>query len=95
MRYQLRDYRIRPGAMTEFVNEWRASVVPIRRRFGFEVVGAWSNAETNRFVWIIGHEADFEEADRMYYTSPERTELSPNPARFIDETRTEFVSPAL
>lgn len=95
MRYQLRDYRISAGEMSQFVEEWRTSVVPIRRKFGFDVVGAWSNAETNRFVWIVSHESDFEGADRTYYASRERTELSPNPARFIEEARTEFVSPAL
>lgn len=95
MRYQLRDYRITPGAMSEFINEWRAQVVPLRRQAGFEIAGAWSNPETNRFVWVVGHEGDFEEEDRSYYESSERRQLSPDPARFIEEARSEFVSPAL
>lgn len=95
MPYQLRDYRITPGAMNEFVIEWRTQVIPLRTRAGFEIVGAWSNPETNRFVWVVAHEGDFEEADRIYYASPERSRLSPDPARFIEEVRSEFVSPAL
>ncbi|MCH7586337.1 MAG: NIPSNAP family protein [Acidobacteria bacterium] len=94
MQYQLRDYEITPGAMTEFVTEWRTQVVPLRVEAGFEIVGAWSNPETNRFVWIVAHEGDFEEADRVYYESPGRRGLSPDPSRFIDKARSEFVSPA-
>ncbi len=95
MQYQLRDYRISPGAMTEFAAEWKAQVVPLRKKAGFEIVGAWSNPETNRFVWIMAHDGEFEEADRVYYSSPERSRISPDPARFIEEARSEFVSPAV
>ncbi len=95
MQYQLRDYRITPGAMTEFVAEWKAQVVPLRKQAGFEIVSAWSSPETNRFVWIVAHQGDFEEADRIYYASPDRGELSPDPARFLTEARSEFVFPAL
>ena len=68
---------------------------PIRTEAGFEIVGAWSSPETNRFVWIVAHEGDFEEADRIYYAAPDRAQLSPAPARFIAEARSELVSPAL
>jgi len=94
MKYQLRDYRITPESMTEFVAEWQTQVVPLRTRFGFEIVGAWSNPETNRFVWIVAHDGDFEEADHAYYASPGRSRISPDPARFIEEAQSEFVSPA-
>lgn len=80
--------------MTEFVTGWKAGVVPLRTQFGFDIVGAWSNPETNRFVWIVAYEGDFEEADRRYYESPERNRLSPDPARLIEEAQIEFVSPA-
>lgn len=92
MQYQLRDYRITSGAMIEFVAEWQSQVVPLRTQAGFEVVGAWSNPETNRFVWILAHDGDFVEADRIYYASPERSRVAPDPARFIEEARSEFVS---
>ena len=92
MRYQLRDYLITPGAMTEFIAEWKAKVVPLRTQAGFEIVGAWSSPATSRFVWVVAHQGDFEEADRIYCASPERRQLSPDPARFIEEARSEFVS---
>jgi hypothetical protein len=95
VRYQLRDYRITPGAMTEFVSEWRTGVMPLRSQAGFEIVGAWSNPETNRFVWVVAHPGDFEVADRLYYESPERSRLAPDPARFIEEAQSEFVTPAI
>jgi len=67
-------------------------VVPLRRLFGFKVVGAWESAETDTFVWIISHD-DFVSADRAYYQSPDRAALKPDPARHILEPRTFFASP--
>ena len=87
METQVRVYRIRPGAMDAFVQEWRKHVAPLRRSFGFEVLGAWAGVEDETFVWIIGHDGDFASADRAYYESPERAALDPDPARHILEPR--------
>ncbi len=94
MRYQLRDYRVLPGRMDDFVTLWRAQVVPLREQLGFLVVGAWSNPETDRFVWIVGYEGDFEAADADYYASPQRRAMSPDPAELLAHTSAEFVTPA-
>lgn len=58
MQHQIRECRITPGAMSEFVAEWEAAVVPLRLQAKFEIVGAWSSPETNRFVWIVSHAGD-------------------------------------
>ena len=86
LRYQLRDYVVKPGAMTEWLREWRAQIVPLRRQHGFQVVGAWTSGD-HRFIWILAHER-FEDADRDYYESPTRAALSPDPARHLDTTTT-------
>jgi hypothetical protein len=93
MTTQVRVYRIKPGALAEFVKEWREQVVPLRRRFGFKVLEAWESVEADTFVWIIRHDADFASADRVYYASPDRAALNPDPARHILEPRAFFVSP--
>jgi hypothetical protein len=84
---QLRDYRIEAGAMDDWVTEWRAKIVPIRRAVGFSIAGAWIVEEESRFVWLLRHpdgwEA-FEAADAAYFASPERAALDPDPARFIE-----------
>jgi hypothetical protein len=95
MRYQLRDYRITAGAMDRWVAEWREQVVPLRTAAGFTVVGAWANPETDRFVWILAHDGDFEEEDRAYYASSARAAVSPDPARLIEDGNSEFVVPVL
>jgi NIPSNAP protein len=84
---QVRIYRIKPEALDAFVEEWQKHVVPLRRRFGFEVVGAWASEEADTFVWILSHDGDFGAADREYYLSPERAALDPDPARHIEEPR--------
>jgi hypothetical protein len=93
MTTQVRVYRIRPGALEEFEREWREHVVPLRRRFGFEVLGAWTGVEDNTFVWIIRRDGDFAAADAAYYSSPERAALDPNPARHVVEPRTFLARP--
>jgi hypothetical protein len=88
---QLRDYRIAAGELHRFIEEWRAGIVPLRREMGFFIDGAWIVDDESRFVWLLSHPGDwraFEEADRAYYASPERTSLEPNPARLIEEQAT-------
>ena len=82
MAYQLRDYDVKPGVFDEFIREWAANIVPLRRKFGFTVEGAWANTERTRFVWMLSRD-DFEAADRAYYASPERAGLTPDIARHL------------
>ena len=82
MQYQLRDYAVKPGEFDEFITEWAANIVPLRRTFGFSVVGAWTNTDRTRFVWMLARD-DFEEADRAYYASPERAAITPDITRHL------------
>ncbi len=85
MEYQLRRYRIAPGKLDEFIEAWKAGVVPLREHFGFQVHSAWSIEESYEFVWVIGHDGPegFDVADAAYYASEERRRLSPDPAEHI------------
>lgn len=85
-RWQLRMYRVEPGRMDDWVDEWRAHVRPLRESMGFQVLGPWAG-EDDRFVWLIGHD-DLEAADAAYYSSPERTALQPDPARLLVDVQT-------
>jgi NIPSNAP len=93
METQVRVYRIRPGKLDVFVEEWRRQIAPLRRRFGFTVVAAWACKEDDTFVWVLSHADDFEAADRRYYASAERAALDPDPARHIVETQHLFAVP--
>ena len=88
MHYQLRRYEIEPGMLDDFAAAWRSGVVPLREGFGFHIHSGWAITETSEFLWIIAHEDKdaFEEADREYYSSQERRNLTPDPARFIVRT---------
>ena len=55
MKFQLREYTVKPGEMEEWVAEWRSKVAPLREKMGFEIVGAWTVDGTDQFVWIIGY----------------------------------------
>jgi NIPSNAP len=95
MTAQLRVYTIAEGEMERWLREWRERVVPLRRAFGFRVVGAWVRPEDRRFVWIISHDGEegFPAADRRYYESAERAALDPDPARLIEWAQTELLEP--
>jgi hypothetical protein len=76
-------YTIIDGALDDWIEEWRTHVAPLRRKLGFRVLGPWVDGDT--FVWLLGYEGEdgFAVADARYYESPERTNLSPDPARHI------------
>ena len=93
MELLLRIYTIRAGELDEWVREWREHVVPLRRSFGFEVLGAWAGeappGEPATFTWLLGYDgsAGIDAAGAAYHASPERAALEPDPARHIVEAR--------
>jgi hypothetical protein len=91
---QLRTYTINPGEMAAWLEEWSRLIVPLRRRQGFEIVGAWTT-ESNQFIWILRYAGPktWEEADAAYYASPERTAMQPDPARHIAKSEHVLMSP--
>ena len=93
MEYQLRMYQVKPGELDEFVEEWQRVVVPLRRSLGFLVVDGWRGADSESFVWLVGYDGDFAEADAAYYASPERAALDPDPARHIAHVETKMLRP--
>ncbi len=96
MECQLRDYRTKPGELSEWIEEWLTRVYPLRVKMGFRIIAAWVVEEESRFLWILGWEGppgSFEEADRAYYNSPERPPLSPDPARHLKKTEHSFITP--
>jgi hypothetical protein len=83
MTSELRLYTAREGRLDAFLEAWLAGVPRLRRVYGFEIEGAWVAREANRFFWVLSHPGDrdaFERADEVYYTSPERRALRPDPA---------------
>lgn len=92
---QLRMYRIADGKLAEFVHQWQTGVLPLRRKMGFTVDGAWTVRGEDRFVWIVSYEGEegFEAKNAEYYDSAERKALDPNPADLIEESMELIISP--
>jgi hypothetical protein len=94
VKFQIREYTIKPGEMHEWLGEWRSKIVPLRQSHGFEVLGAWTVDGTDRFVWIISYKGpkSWEQANDDYYSSPERKAMDPDPARHLAKTDTRFMT---
>lgn len=83
MEHQLRIYQVKEGRMDGWVELWRTEILPLRRRFGFSVIGPWIVHDEDRFVWIVGHD-NFSEANAAFYASPERSALEPRIPEHLD-----------
>ena len=93
MQAQLRTYRITHGKAGQFAAEWGAAVRPLREEFGFRVRG-WLSEETDEFIWLLEHDdrASFERADAAYYASEARRQVSPDPARLVENAVDRWVT---
>jgi NIPSNAP protein len=94
MTWQIREYTVKSGQMGEWIEEWKSRIVPLRRRHGFEILGAWTVKGTDQFVWIISYDGSksWEDANANYYQSPERKAIDPDPARHLAHTETRLMS---
>jgi hypothetical protein len=74
--------------MEDWLAEWSEHVLPLRRAFGFDVIGPWVKCDEDLFVWILGYDGDegWASADSAYYDSSERRSLVPDPARHLVKT---------
>ena len=93
MEIQLRDYRIQPGHMDDWIAGWESGILPLRQQEGFVLIGAWVDRSHDRFVWLVGYpNADgFEAAEGRYHASPARLALRPNPSDFVDTATLDMV----
>lgn len=94
MIWQIREYTVKPGEMDQWLDEWRAQIVPLRERYGFRVLGSWTVDGTDQFVWIISYDGprSWDEANADYYGSAERKALDPDPARHLAHTQTRLMT---
>lgn len=77
--------------MEAWLEEWHEHVRPLRLAHGFTVLGPWAGDDGETFVWVLGHDGDFEAADEAYYSSDERRALDPDPARHVTNQEVTFM----
>jgi hypothetical protein len=94
---QLRMYTIKEGKLDEFVKGWSEGIYPLRLQHGFKVDSAWVVKEENKFIWILTYDGpgDWETKNKAYHESPERKAINPDPAQFIDQIETKFLTSVL
>ncbi len=87
MTVQMRRYRLKEGAKEAFQKVFLEVIVPLRQATGFQVLGAYWIGE-REFLWFVGHE-EFLEAEKAYYSHPERQKV--DPSQYLEEGETRFV----
>jgi hypothetical protein len=80
VRFQLRVYSVAPGALDALVGDWEEHVRPLRLAQGFSVLGPWVGDDGETFVYVLGHDGDFEAAEAGYAASLGRAGLDGDPA---------------
>lgn len=72
--------------MNAWIAGWKSHIVPIREEAGFRLIGAWVDAQDDRFVWLLGYSGaeGFQAADDRYYASQKRRELQPEPSALVE-----------
>lgn len=85
---QLRTYTVRDGMLDEWVERWRAEIVPLRLELGFTIGGAWVDRERNQFLWLIGYNGPetFAERNALYWSSPARKAMNLDPQDYLVHT---------
>jgi len=75
--------------MDAWIAGWTTGVVPLRQEFGFQIIGAWVDRQSDRFIWLVGYSgADgFDAANERYYASSKRAALRPEPSELIEEAK--------
>jgi hypothetical protein len=83
--------------MDAWITGWKAHIVPLREEAGFRVIGAWVDAQDDRFVWLIGYAGaeGFQAADDRYYASQQRRGIEPDPAGLVEEATHTMVAAVL
>jgi hypothetical protein len=71
---ELKRYNIKSDSWNEFLEVWK-KLLPIRKRFGFNILFALIDKERNIFTWAISHPGDFEAATNSYQSDLERVAL--------------------
>nr|MDT0660908.1 NIPSNAP family protein [Micromonospora sp. DSM 115978] len=94
---QIRTYLVRPERLGEWVDRWRTLVVPMRRRFGFEVHGSWVDRERGEHIRVISYDGagSFEEANACYWASAEREAMGLDPSQLLIGEQVHQVETAL
>jgi hypothetical protein len=95
METELRDYRVTPGRLDDWIRGWSQGVMPLRERYGFHLLGAWLDRPQDRFIWVLGYDGPdgFDAADERYHSLAERTALNPEPSSLLQAAQITRVVP--
>ena len=95
MTTQLRRYTIHKDKLDAFIDAWTRQVVPLRKKHGFRIDGAWITRDRNEFIWILTYDGPepWQKKVDDYLSSPERKSMNPDPSQLVAKIEELFISP--
>ena len=90
MFYELRQYRIHPGRMEEWVEFMEKDIIPFQVSRGMVITGSWRGEEDDTvYVWMRRFDSE-EERERLYRDVYEseywQNEVAPRVAELMDRS---------
>ena len=90
MFYELRQYRIRPGRMDEWVEFMERDIIPFQVSRGMVITGSWRGEEDDTvYVWMRRFESEAER-ERLYQAVYEsdywKNEVAPRVTELMDRS---------
>ena len=85
MVYQLRQYDIHPGLMSQWLEVFYQHIKPLHDRLGIPIIGAWQSSEQGSFIWIraFDNASVIARTEAAYFAAPERQALGDLPQKLI------------
>lgn len=90
---QIRIYTINKGMMDSWINVFQEKLMPIHKKCGIPIVGAWTNLDRSEFIWVRSFSTVDEIASKEseYFATPERTALGDLPGSHIAKIEVKVV----
>ena len=86
--YELRQYHVRPGKMTQWLKLMEEEIIPFQVKMGMVVLGSFVGEEdASVYVWIRRFESEAERKrlyDSVYQSDYWKNEISPKVGTLID-----------
>jgi hypothetical protein len=92
---QMRVLTIQAGEIDAFIQAWKNTILPLRKKYGFHTESAWTIPERNEFYWILSYSGleAWDDVDERVYLDLVQTGIVPDALRYVNRVERWFIQP--